>query len=234
MSHNKNNQVKITLTNHREIWAREHFLRTTFNVATGKSVFEDFEVKNFRKQIEKIPIQSSYVMIGYGSLMNKGDVPRTCPNAKYHRLGVLQGYERIFNMGWGTSFLNVRETENEAKMQVALVDIPFHELPSIIKREGNYEFITVKVMDIEMEEIVEALMVVSVDHNINDALAPQLNYTHLCLSGIKALNGINGVNNFLNTTYCYSEKSHSHVKLDKWLSEMDVINHMFMNDYSSR
>lgn len=235
MNSNQNNKPKLTFENHRLIWNSEAFIRELFQIDKNVELKSRSDVLKFKEQIRNIPNKRRFTIVGYGSLMNASDVPRTMPNAENHRLGILKGYERIFNLGYyKTSYLNVREAKNPSdSMQVALIDIPFTDLPNFLLRERNYDIAEVEVKDQETGEMVNALMVIARD-NTNDSLLPQLNYAHLCLTGAFWLNGLEGVNDFLNTTYCYSEKHHQHVKIRTWLKDLDLINYMFMHEYQNR
>jgi hypothetical protein len=224
---------KITFENHRNIWNQEFFLRKTFCVPKGTKIEKDVDVLNFKRQINKIPKQKTYTIVGYGSLLNPSDIRRTMPSAKNHRLGLIDNYERIFNIGDQNSYMNVRSAPSKRDMNVALIDIDFEDLPNFIFREGKYNVVNVEVKESNGKEIY-ALMVIGKSIWENDFSSPLLNYLHLCLTGIKELAGLKGVQNFLRTTYCYSNTKNEHVLIEQWLKELDIVNYMSLNDYISR
>lgn len=237
-NHNQNNkpqEKKITFENHRLVWRTEVFLRKLLGIKDKEiNLKDDYNVQRFLYQLRNIPEKRKLTVIGYGSLMNCTDISRTSPNAENHRLGILNGFERIFNIGGDTSFMNVRRANDTSQMNVSLIDIPFTDIPNLIIREGRYNFEVVDVFDVIENKNISALIVVGDSMFEDDSLSPQLNYLHLCLTGAKWLDGLRGVRDFLETTYCYSNKQHEHIKINDWLKELDLIDYMFVHDYSNR
>jgi hypothetical protein len=56
----------------------------------------------------------------------------------------------------------------------------------------------------------------------------------MCLTGIKELAGMTGVNNFLNKTLCYSNDDYDYIPAKEWLYKLDITNYMISKNYSSR
>jgi len=223
----------IPFQGHREQWLSRNFLAEYFEIKDRSKVFKHPLVSNLQHQLRGIPEQETYTLIGYGSLMNKRDVPRTLSTGKDHRLGFLAGYERIFNIGTDTAYLNVKENAG-SEIGVALIDFKFTDLLSLIRREGFYNFRMVEVYDTVSEESINAIMVIGDHFFENNLIEPQLNYLHLCLTGAKELNELHGINNFLDDTRCYSPYHGGLVSIRGYLSKLNLVNYMIQNNYSSR
>lgn len=222
---------KIPYKDHREVWHSEQFLREFFKIKNEDDYRKNAYVRNFLEKLDKIPIQRSYTFVGYGSIMNEGDVPRTLPSYSNHREGIVSGYQRIFNVGFDTAFLNVEKSEYSA-IRVALMEFNYYDLLNLINREQLYDFVTVNVVDSDGSEI-EALMVVGDETFVVDTLTPQLNYLHLCLTGAMKLGGLASVNNFLETI-CYCETTGDQIMARDYLKNLSLTNYMIKNEYSSR
>lgn len=222
------NLKDIEFKDHRKVWRSEKFLREYFVIRKHEDPFKNIYVRNFLTQLNRIEVKKEYTLAGYGSLLNKNDVLRTLPSAKNHRLSHIDGYRRIFNVGWDTAYLNIEENA-DSLINVALIDFPYYELPNIITREGWYSFNEVKTINDQ-----QVLVVIGDAGCIKDTIDPQLNYIHLCLSGAKDLGGLKEIANFLDQTYCYSQEKAKHVTLREYLNNLNVVNHMIQNEYSSR
>lgn len=227
------NLQNIPFNRHREVWESEAFIMHIFGIKDRNKVFTDKRVLRYLNQLDGIPITQHYTLIGYGSLMNEDDVTRTIKTGFNHRLGLVKNYERVFNIGQETAYLNIRECKGQ-EIEVALIDFEFTDIPNIIRRESLYGFKTIKTYDPSIGKEIEALAVIGLTGYENNIIEPQLNYLHLCLTGAKELNEIYGINNFLDSSYCYSPTHANIVSVRKYLQELNVINHMIQNDYSSR
>lgn len=224
---------KFTLKDQKRKWLSQESLRKRFNIDPKKDVYDNESVKRFINQLNRIPIQETYTLVGYGSLLNANDIPRTLPSAQNHRLGILFGYKRIFNIGFDTAYLNV-VPDDEIDIEVAIVEFEHEHLPDLIQREALYDFEEVEVYDVEDEKAIKALMVIGDEYYENNLIEPQLNYLHLCLSGASELNELKGINNFLDTSFCYSPYHANTVSVRNYLSKLNTINYMVQHRYSSR
>ena len=182
----------------------------------GKDVkLDSQQVKDLMKILRSLPDQQDYDIITYGSLMNFNDSNRTLPRQLDRFNCVLKNYERIFNVGW--------------KEQGAFL---------YIKREGLYDIVPVHFhilndyQEPDEEGIFKGFTVISsLDYY---GIEPQLNYFHLCLTGVLQEMGDIGYNNFLDSTKCYSVKQHKYIMAREWLKELDLIDYMTRHTYSPR
>lgn len=157
-------------------------------------------VENIINKVTKLE-DKEYKIVGYGSLLNISDVYRTSPNLISHEVGYIDGWSRIFNMGNTDtgSYLNVYPDEEQTDMIVAILTVPAKDMFNFIEREINYRFVTVNVKD-GNNTLHEAIMVLGYSDQVKHNLIPQLNYLHLCMTGVGKLAGKRGVDNFVNST----------------------------------
>jgi len=226
---------QIDFNNAKKEWTSEKFLREFFQVKKNENPFNKYYIKEFIDTISNIPLRHEYTMVGYGSLLNEKDIPRTLPSGKNHRLGILNGYKRIFNVAGNVNdiaYLNVEKVPYDLQTYVALIDFPYYELPNIIARESLYDFTEVMIQ--EQNKETQSLMVVGNNYFVNNYATPLLNYLHLCISGIKDLAGKEGVDNFLYTTYCYSQYHGEQVTINEYLKHVNLLDYMVRREYISR
>jgi len=191
-------------------------------------------VKNFRSLLEKLPKQDTYTIITYGSLMNENDSMRTLSKQLNRFNCYITGYDRIFNVGFKKqgSFLNIIPNQITSPLYCIGIEISYKEIPFYIKREGLYNLVPIKYHLFDEVEEFTGFTVIS---NFDDyGIEPQLNYFHLCLDGIKEEMGKQGVDNFLDTTLCYSTKECDYVKAREWLKTTNFLDYMIRHSYSPR
>lgn len=220
------NLKQIPYENHRAIWKSKEFLMEFFRISEHTDPYKTEAVKEFIRKIDKIAIQETYTLIGYGSLMKLSDAKKTLDVINFE-YGYIRGYERIFNIGFDTAYLNVQRSEKTI-LNVALIEFPFYNLPNIIRRESLYEIETVQY------DNRTALIAIASTPQTNDILEPQLNYLHLCLTGAKELGGLKAIDQFIDNTYCYSQFHNAQVTIREYLSKLNLINYIIRYDYSSR
>lgn len=130
-----------------------------------------------------------YYILGYGSLLNRYSTLTTMPKAKDCGFIYLEGYERVFDMGWGNgAFLNIRPKTNSSII-VRKWKINKEEFEEYLIREGLY--------DLKYNEELNAYYVMNTIHEYHDDILPSLNYIRTCISNLDAV----GKENFWNTTY---------------------------------
>lgn len=214
----------------KKYWQSDEFVKTTF----GKNAnFTDDKVEKLISKLLSLPNEDWITILAYGSLMSESDGYRTIPSAKNYRCVNIDGYDRVFNIGserYG-SFLNVRVNEDAKQMIVMAIDVHAEDMPKFLQRESLYEFTSHKFIDDDYNHKI-GLIVVS--YYNEDWLEPQLNYLHLCLSGIQEFAGIEGVDNFLDTSYCYNPRKVRQTTIREWLYDMNPIDYMIRHKYSSR
>lgn len=222
--------------NHRQIWKTKPFLDSLF----GKNVnMKSIPVKNLLNTLDNIPISESYTIAAYGSLLNHDDILRTMPSADFYRKGYIYGYERIFNVGRIETgcVLNIQKQPNATTI-CNFITISYKDLPRYILREGWYDVVTLNQNEYkdgwEVQDPV--LTVVGKEPIILSSVAiePQLNYLHLCLSGMKETAGWEGVQNFIHNTLCYSKKEADYIPVIDWLDNLDLINYFLTTEYNKR
>lgn len=216
--------------NYKQLWASDHFYKQLF----GKKLdFNEPFIRKLRWQLNNLPEQDSYNIIGYGSLLNENSLKRTIKEPSNPVPVFILGYERIFNVGnWETgAFLNIREAK-DSMMICNKITIKAKEMPEYLIREGLYDLIEVKYKNINNDEYGKAYTVISND--FVSSIQPQLNYLHMCIDGIINLAGRYGARNFMDTTYCYSQKNGQLIKLSQWLEEVDLKQLMINQQYISR
>lgn len=232
-------KVKDEYRNHREYWKSKEYLKTIF----GKDVdVKSARVKKLLDVIDRIPESPVYTIAAYGSLLNTGDIFRTMPTAHNFRRGSICGFTRVFNVGHLDTgcVLNIRpSSDKEEEVICNFIDIEFEDLPHYIIREGWYD---VKVLDheydYEIDELIDnpVLTVVGKDFVVNSSIGvePQLNYLHLCVSGMKDVAGWEGVQHFMNETLCYSNEENNYIPVRQWLADLDLGRYLITKEFSSR
>lgn len=210
----------------------EEYVRKSLNMSEKKLPYWATEVL---RKLKSIPEQDFYNIVGYGSLMNQLDIPRTMPTGKNFRSGVMKGYQRVFNCGMrGIQYMNIEKSENpKQEMTVGVVTIKKEDLVHYVMREGLYEVIEVEYYDDFSQELAKGLTVICTNFDYLDKPgSPMLNYIHLCLSGIMDLNNMQGVMELLDETTVY--KRGRRVSLRDYIDNLDLLNYMIMNEYKSR
>jgi len=234
-------KIKNYYATHREYWKSKDYLRKLF----GNNVnLKSAQVQDLLDTIDSIPESPVYTIAAYGSLLNTSDIFRTMPTANNFRMGHIYGFTRIFNMGslGRGCVLNIQPNpDKQADVICNFIDISYEDLPEYILREGWYN---VEVLDEDQyydtwEDVNDynpVLTVVGDQHIINQSIGvePQLNYLHLCLTGMKDIGGWQGVHQFLEETLCYSHKARTYISVKNWLDTVDTIDYMITNDYSKR
>lgn len=210
----------------KEKWMSTDFIESKLFLFRKKGEKENPKVARFREQIRKLE-DREYHMIGYGSLMNTCDIYRTMPRFKKHQAGYINGWRRIFNMGnvLTGSYLNVYKAPEERNMLVAVITVDVKDMPSIIAREINYEFVEQTVFVKGKPRV--GLMVVGLEAS-KEVLNPQLNYLHLCVSGAYNLEGDEGATNFVESTDTMI------CSLSDWFKHMNFLSLMTYQTYLSR
>ena len=234
-------KIKNDYATHREYWKSKDYLRKLF----GNNVnLKSAQVQDLLDTIDSIPESPIYTIAAYGSLLNTNDILRTMHTANNFRMGRIYGFTRIFNVGrLGTGcVLNIQHHPDEDKDVICnFIDISYEDLPEYILREGWYN---VEVLEEDQyydtwEDVNErnpVLTVIGDQHIVNQSIGiePQLNYLHLCLTGMKEMGGWQGVHQFLEETLCYSHKDKNYIPVKDWLNTVDAIDYMITNDYSKR
>lgn len=223
--------------NHRSYWRSKDFLKTLF----GENVkLDSIKVLEFLDKIDSIPESHIFTIAAYGSLLNDRDILRTLPSAHNLRVGHLIGYQRIFDMGTLETgcVLNIRYNE-ESSIICNLIDIDYKDLPYYILREGWYNIEILDKKDYyDSQEFNNnpVITVIGKEDIINNSIGvePQLNYLHMCLTGIKELAGWEGVQNFLNDTLCYSNEEKDYIPVRDWLDNLDIVNYIITKTYNNR
>lgn len=230
--------IPTTFEQRKSKWLSLEFIATLLGQDVKYLSDKSNSIIEYRAKVRKLE-DKTYFMVGYGSLMNETDVPRTIPNYESFKTGFIQGWERIFNMGSSDtgSYLNARPTNSETPMIVSVIEVKADMMPSIIMRERNYRFIDVEVAVTDEEgEVAEiydeglttnAKMVIG-NYESYVALEPQLNYLHLCLAGTMDLGGLAGIQNFLDTTFTYRGG------LTEWFKKVDLLELMMKHCYLKR
>lgn len=224
-------KIKYDFVNHRTFWEKDSFYEKWF----GKSQTANASAQYFKKKLCSLPIDEKFKVVGYGSLMNGADADRTIKESEGFPV-YAPGWERIFNMGRirTGSFLNVRRNDNAVKDMAAIMyEVNWEQMPALLMREGLYDLEWTTVRD-EWGTEHEALIVVGSLGNQDDFIQPQLNYLHLCMTGIQDQFGFEGVDNFLDTTFCYSPNHQSQVSVREWLTTMNTLTYILSHDYSPR
>jgi|GEM_PF-6576923 len=232
-------KIKSDYANHREYWKSKEYLKRLFGANVD---LKSAKVQNLLDTIDSIPESPVYTIAAYGSLLNTSDIFRTMPTASDFRMGHIYGFTRIFNMGsLGRGCVLNIQPDSEGMVICNFIDISYEDLPEYILREGWYD---VEVLEKNQyhdtwEDVLEpnpVLTVVGDRHIINQSIGvePQLNYLHLCLTGMKEVGGWLGVQQFLNETLCYSNKTKDYIPVKHWLNSLDLENYLKVNDYSSR
>lgn len=232
-------KVKNNYHNHREYWKSKEYLEKLF----GRNVnIKSSTVQNFLNTIDGIPKSEKYTIAAYGSLLNISDIFRTMPTADNFRAGIIRGYTRIFNIGrlGQGCYLNIQPSDYTNKLTCNFIDISYEDLPEYILREGYYNIEILDPSDyidsISGNVNNPVLTVVGDQSIINQSIGiePQLNYVHLCLTGMKDVAGWEGVQEFLHDTLCYSNKTNDYIPLKHWLNSLDLAKYLVTNNYSSR
>jgi len=234
-------KIKNDYATHREYWKSKDYLKRLFgNNVDAKSAV----VQNLLDTIDSIPESPVYTIAAYGSLLNTNDILRTMPTAENFRMGHIYGFTRIFNIGTlgKGCVLNIQYHPDTQKNVICnFIDISYEDLPEYILREGWYN---VEVLEEDQyydtwEDVNErnpVLTVVGDQHIVNQSIGiePQLNYLHLCLTGMKEIGGWQGVRQFLEETLCFSKEARDYVSVKQWLLTTDMVDYMITNDYSKR
>lgn len=210
-------------------YCTEEYARKLLNVKPHEKLPQRAE--EYLRKIKSIPVKSHYDIIGYGSLMNKNDVYRTLPTHKGFRSGTLYGYERTFDCGcYGTHYMNIQPSEGE-EISVAVMTIERKDLPAYILRESLYEVKEVDFVDYDGKRKKGLTVICEEDAYLWNFGEPMLNYVHLCITGILDINKRDGLEEILQTRVWYYGK---YISLEEYLSKLDLVDYMYMNDYRSR
>jgi hypothetical protein len=216
-------------------WNSNEFLLDMF----GNNFNKTSTASNLVNTLNSLPLSYTYTIAAYGSLLNAKDIYRTMPSAKNFRAEYIYGYQRIFNMGSLETgcFLNIKKDYKENTL-CRFIDISYEDLPEYILREGLYNITELRKAEysVAIPDKQPVLTVIGKQYFINKSVGiePQLNYMHMCLTGIKELAGMTGVNNFLNKTLCYSNDDYDYIPAKEWLYKLDITNYMISKNYSSR
>lgn len=218
----------------RKEWQEIEFYQELFQ--DKKINWTDNRVLRLQRRLNNLSPRDEYNVIAYGSLMNEDDIPRTL--ARYEiQPGFIKGYRRIFNMGRKStgSFLNITKegVPKEHMMPVAIITIPFTEMPGYLLRESWYEAHLIEAFD-EDGLLIDDEAITVVCDSLQHGLEPQLNYVHLCMSGIIDLYGANGANDFLENTLCYNPKIAGLDSLKNWMKDLNVADLMIRQNYIRR
>lgn len=151
--------------------------------------YYDVLIDKLRSNAESLPIQDTYKIFGYGSLLNKRSRKRTFDTISVE-YGTVKGYQRIFNlsMAQGTC-LNVRESEDSV-VDGAICEITPSDMLNFLEREINYDVLMVTTEETEEE----VFMVMAKDgatsvipEDIGQPVQrtfPRLDYLQACYHGI--------------------------------------------------
>ena len=198
-------------------------------------VAKDKGVISLQRKLMMLPQdREEYTIAAYGSLLNERDISRTMGDKYRSEIGMLGGYQRIFDTAsWPIygSYLNIIKTNTLDSIFVNLITIPKDKLPNYIIREGLYDPIIVECETLDGKK-VEAITVINEFGDFG--VQPMLNYTHLCIQGIKEQLGKEGVNCMLDNTLCYSLSNHDYITLREWLKTVDLTDLMIRNEYVNR
>ena len=234
-------KIKNDYATHRDYWRSKEYLKRLFgnNVDIKSAVVQDF-----LDTIDSIPENPTYTIAAYGSLLNTSDIFRTMPTASNFRIGHIYGFTRIFNMGvlGRGCVLNIQHHPDEQKDVICnFIDISYEDLPEYILREGWYNIEVLEPDQYydpegEANDFSPVLTVIGDQSIVNRSIGvePQLNYLHLCLTGMKEIGGWEGIQQFLGETLCYSKKARDYVSVKQWLFTTDMVDYMITNDYSKR
>ncbi len=130
-----------------------------------------------------------YYILGYGSLLNSNSTKVTMSDAEDCGFVKLQGYERVFDMGWGTdAFLNIRKNK-DSSIVVRKWKLNKEDFVSYLIREGLYEFRYNKEHD--------AVYCINIKYYYKSNILPSLNYIRTCVAELDE----DKLDNFWNTTY---------------------------------
>jgi len=213
---------KIPYNNHRKLWLSDEYLGDMFEGNIDG-------IDNFKYQLSNIPVSEKYTIIGYGSLLNQNNALFTLDTIFNFKRGLLTGFTRTFNVGMRQSILNVEKSiDPKSTMAVSLIEIPFYELPELINREAWYNF-----HQINTGETTTGLIVSAKKQATNERVEPQLNYLHLCLSGLNEFYP-QGVDNFLDETMCFSYELKKRVSARVFLNNLKLTNYILRNEYKNR
>lgn len=214
----------------RKEWTGKAFIEKNFYKGINNN---SPQVKEFERKLGLFPQDEDWITIAtYGSLMNANDIPRTLGNEAYSQPGIMHGYQRVFNCGYKDtgSFLNIRKASS-SDILISLITVKYDMIPNYIKREQLYEPVKVQCTDLNGEH-VEAIAVIA-DEYTDIGLEPQLNYLHLCLTGIASLHGMTGVHDFLKSE-TYNSKLRKMSTIKEWLDNVDLIDLLIRQEYKSR
>ena len=225
-------EKKITFHNHREYWESDEFIRDWFGLK--KEVKINNYHRSFQKKLLALPRMEKFPIVAYGSLMNEFDAERTVGTTEAFIMSI-PGWERVFDIGHFEkgSFLNVRKSTKGNSMDVIIRYVNWNKMPALLLRESLYDIEEVVAIDMAGEEHL-VYMVVAEDYYTNPWLLPQLNYLHLCMTGIKESGDYRMMENFLKTTYCYSDELAKEVTLEVWLENLNLSNYLQRYTYSPR
>lgn len=140
--------------------------------------------RHIKSILSSMPHKSSYRILGYGSLLNKESTLSTMPNAVDKGFLLLNGYRRIFNMGYiNQGFLNIEKADNQIVVRVW--ELSILDFIKYLIREGNYTFI----------EEDEGWICIGQEWDEN--ITPNLNYLRTCISDLSS----EDKENFWKSTY---------------------------------
>jgi len=127
--------------------------------------------------------EKTYLVFGYGSLMNDQSRLRSAPQSVVVTTeAVLQGYQRIFNVAYGEYvYANVQPVRDQSVTGTVMrvTEIGYTQL---LERERNYDLVDItKKLAGEWDEKVYAF--IGSDNTVGTEVVKQ-SYIDLCLSGV--------------------------------------------------
>jgi len=223
-------EKKTTFNDLRNYWNSDKFIKDNFGDPKENRKY----AKSLIKKLNKLPELDIFPIVAYGSLMNNADARRTVGETDSEVM-TIPGWERVFNIGniASGSFLNVRKSRYGNDMDVIIRYVKAEKMPKLLMRESLYDMEIVEAIDANGHKH-NVYMVVADPYYEDPWINVQLNYLHLCMTGIKVDGDRQMMDNFLTTTYCYSNELAKEVTIDEWLNSVSLKNYLLIHRYSSR
>lgn len=181
------------------------------------------------KTISTIDANKQYLIIGYGSLLNKRSRSRTILNAINEYPVKIKNYKRVFNLIAGdNTVLNIEKDKNLWFNAVGIL-MDYKDMLEVMIREMQYDIIEIPVKDILIYDKklpslknISVFVVVCSDKNNLSKKEPLLKYVQANIFGCKQISD-EFLQDYLKTTYCY--KNNKLISLSKWIKQVDLIKH---------
>lgn len=190
--------------------------------------------KTIIDKILAINPNKQYMIIGYGSMLNKRSRNKIIsqPIAEYPL--IIKNYIRIFNLKKDkTTVLNIQPSNKHSFNAVGTL-IDYTDMIDIIIREHKYNITILPPEDIAPYNNTEIpttnIITFAVVCNNPQYLAkhtPRLNYVQANIHGCQQISPT-FLEDYLNTTYCY--KNNKLITLTQWIKEFDLIQHSIQQD----